>query len=411
MSAARRVWITGIGLLTPLSSSREGSWQRSIAGERGLRRLATDDMSLGEWPERSAGGPVMLDGVEESGSLLTTIARAAASEAIADAGIDVTAADRERFGCVVGTSKGCMRSFAMQCRAAMQSRRDARSESALPEQQWLDSWPSGPTEDLAQAFDLRGPLLAPVTACATGLACVVRGADLIRDGVCDAVLVGSTDASLTPAMLASFRRLGVLAKGDDEPAFAVKPFDRNRSGFFIGEGAAMFVLEAAEHAHARGKTAYAQWLAGGGLADATGLTQLNSDPAALVRLIGDTLRRSTLSSCEIDYISLHGTATTANDDVEARAILRAFGGSAQRLSCSSLKGSIGHLLGAAGSVEFAAMLLAMRDGVVPPTLNLNEPEFDLDFVPHVAKQRRVDAAMKLSLGFGGHLVAGIVTRP
>lgn len=399
----RRVWVTGIGLLTPLAGQREASWQRLIGGDRALRLLDANDATLGAFPERASGGPAVISKTEPSESILSTMALTTASEALLDAGLDLAACDRDRFGCVVGTSKGCMRSFA-ELVASIRSGHE-------PNMNWLTSWPNNSAVRLATHFDLRGPLLAPVTACATGLACVVRGAELIRDGVCDAVLVGSTDASLTPAMLGSFRRLGVLAKGEADPAEAVKPFDRERSGFLIGEGAAMFVLEDAEQARARNKTAYAEWRAGGGLADATGLTQLNADPSALVRLIEDSLRRSTLAACDIDYISLHGTATAANDNVEARAILQAFGGSASALSCSSLKGAIGHLLGAAGSVEFAAMLLAMRDGIVPPTMNLQEPEFDLDFVPNMAKQRRVQAAMKLSLGFGGHLVAGIVAKP
>lgn len=400
MSDVRRVWVTGLGLLTPLSSQRESSWQRLIAGDRALRWLSADDVSLGEWPDRIAGGPVVIEMTTSSSNLLLRMAHAAAREALDDAQLDLDACDRDRLGCVVGTSKGCLRSFARWVRPG-----------ADESWNWMASWPSGPAQSLAQKFDLRGPLMAPVTACATGLSSVVRGAELICDGVCDVVLAGSVDASLTPAMLASFRRLGVLAKGGDDPAGAVRPFDRQRSGFFIGEGAALFVLEAAEHAQARGKSAYAEWLAGGSLGDATGLTQLNADPTALVRLIGDTLRRGGLSPNDVDYISLHGTATAANDDVEARAILQAFGDSAGNVCCSSLKGAIGHLLGAAGSVEFAAMLLAMRDGIVPPTMNLRDPEFDLDFVPHVARQRRVNVALKLSLGFGGHLVAGLVKRP
>jgi len=398
MSDVRRVWVTGIGLLTPLSGQRESSWQRLIGGQRALRWLSAKDVSLGEWPERIAGGPAAIESAADSPNLLLRMAHSAASEALDDAQLDLAACDRDRLGCVVGTSKGCLRSFARWVRSHADESVD-----------WLASWPSGPAQSLAQKFDLRGPLIAPVTACATGLSSVVRGAELIRDGVCDVVLAGSIDASLTPAMLASFRRLGVLAKGDDDPAFAVRPFDRQRSGFFIGEGAALFVLEAADRA--RGKSAYAEWLSGGGLGDATGLTQLNADPTALVRLIGDTLRRGGLCTSDVDYISLHGTATAANDDVEARAVIQAFGASARNLCCSSLKGAIGHLLGAAGSVEFAATLLAMRDGVVPPTLNLQDPEFDLDFVPHVARQRRIDVALKLSLGFGGHLVAGLIRRP
>jgi 3-oxoacyl-[acyl-carrier-protein] synthase II len=272
--------------------------------------------------------------------------------------------------------------------------------------------PNQPALAISHRFQLHGPCLCPVAACATGLVSLQRGYDLIGDGYCDVVLAGSSDASLLPIVLGSFKRLGVLSRNVDVPSAACRPFDRNRSGFVIGEGAAVFVLERWEDAVARGANIYAEWLAGGLAADATSLTGLDPSGEPLARLIGDVLRRGGVQPDEIDYINLHGTATEQNDVYETRAVKRAFGAAAPSVRCSSIKGAVGHLLGAAGSVEMAAMLLAVRDGIIPPTVNLTlpDPECDLDYTPQLAARQPVRTAMKLSLGFGGHLAAAVVRR-
>lgn len=413
MSGTRRIRITGIGVVSPLGPNREITWQRLVAGECALKHLEIEPKDSKLWQPHPAGAPAVmpfdfqqrLREITSDEFVLAScdepavaLAVAAAQEAIADAMLDLGAADRDRVGCVIGTSKGGVRTFETLSRTGT---------SSVP---WLATPSSGPAVTVSTLHDLRGPLLCPVTACATGLSSLVRGVDLIRHNVCDVVLAGSSDASLTPAVIASFRRLGVLAKGADEPMHAVRPFDRERSGFLVGEGAAVFVLEAEEHALARQRRGYAEWLSDASLSDAVGLTQLSQQPDTLVRLINDTLRRGQLSPRDVDYINLHGTATQPNDWLEVTAIRAAFGSAANELSCSSLKGAIGHLLGAAGSVEFAATLLALRDGLLPPTLNLTSPEFDLDFIPGIARRKSLDVVMKLSLGFGGHLVAAAVRR-
>lgn len=440
MSDSPRVLITGVGLVTPLGADRESSWQRLLAGERALTPL-----SLGEhpwWPADTAGAFVpkphhawdltLARGDRELTWLVSERAichaASAALEAAEHADLDFGAIDLTRAACVIGTSKGGMHSSLMTLavpRAKLDLPRLVGTfESTLaqitdefesdqrefPEASWLRMAPDGPAVVVASLFNLQGGVLAPVTACATGLSSILRGADLIRSGECDVVLAGSSDASLTPAVLASFRKLGVLASRKLCPEEAVKPYDRNRTGFLIGEGAGIVVLESEAHAKARGAKPLAEWLAGGMASEAAGLTQLKEEPESLTWLIRDVLRRGGVAPGEIDYVSLHGTATKANDLAEVRAIKAAFGPSAYRISASSLKGAIGHLLGAAGSVEFAAMLLAMRDGKLPPTMNLTDPdeECDLDFVAGKSKERTVTHAIKLSLGFGGHLVAGVV---
>jgi 3-oxoacyl-[acyl-carrier-protein] synthase II len=204
----------------------------------------------------------------------------------------------------------------------------------------------------------------------------------------------------------------VLASGFADPAAACRPYDRNRNGFLPGEGAAILVLERSDQALARGRKPYAEWIAAGRASDPSGMTRVEREPVGLARLITDVLRRGQVAPAELDYINLHGTATRDNDLCETRALKLALGGEANRIPCSSLKGTIGHLLGAAGSVELAATLLALRDGQIPPTANLTDPdpECDLDYTPLAARARPLRTALKLSLGFGGHLIAAIVAE-
>ena len=433
MSDPPRVMITGVGLVTPLGSDRETSWQRLLSGERAVVAMPAEEPF---WPPGTFGASrsestAVLDHISPDESIRFLFqepnvreACSAALEAVEHAGLDMSKVDLDRSACVIGTSKGGTHSWhqswiydrvlAERSPASGETRELAAQfecdRRAHPEAAWLRMAPHGPATVVASILNLRGGALAPVTACATGLSSILRGADLIRHGECDVVLAGSSDASLTPAVIASFRKLGVLARGDCDPNELVKPFDRNRNGFAIGEGSGVVVLESEAHAKARGAKPIAEWLTGGMASEATGLTQLQEHPEALTWLIGDVLRRSGLSPADIDYVSLHGTATKANDLAETRAIKAAFGRHAYDLAASSLKGAIGHLLGAAGSVEFAATLLAMRDGQLPPTMNLTNPddECDLDFVAGQSIAREVSHAMKLSLGFGGHLVAGVI---
>lgn len=341
---------------------------------------------------------------------LIDLALRAATEAISDAKLEITRDNRDRVGCVVGTSKGGLHAFQQAWEATY--RHPSASPSPTDAAPFSHFLPNGPARQIAARFDLRGPSLCPVAACATGLVSVARGADLVSQGRCDFVLAGSADASLVDVVQASFRRLGVLASHTQDPQTACRPFDRDRSGFVIGEGGAILVLERAESARARSVVPYATWLAGGLAGEATHLARLNDDPADLARLITTTLKSAGIAPDEIDYINYHGTATRQNDRLETAAVKRALGKAADRVAGSSLKGALGHLLGAAGSVELAGTLLALRDGIVPPTVNLFEadPACDLDYTPGQACERRLQTALKLSLGFGGHLACAIVRR-
>lgn len=395
-----RVVITGVGLWTPLGTDRESTWQALTAGRSGSRWLFAP-----QWTgtTRLAGAPCDLPNEAADGSIdpVVALARRVAAEAVQDSGLHSGVLSRDSTGIVFGTSKGGLHTASRLLQLG--------SRSAEPGPVWMDVWPSAAASHVAAAIGASGPVLAPVAACATGLAACLRGYELIRDGRCHVVLAGSSDASLQPAILGSFQRLGVLARPMDDPTAACRPFDISRNGFVVGEGAACLILESFEHAVARGARWYAEWLGGRMLADPIGLTQLDPTGQSLQRLLQDLLR---VTNVKPDYINLHGTATIPNDRVESAAIHAVFGESARQVPCSSLKGGLGHLLGAAGSVELAATLLAIRDQILPPTVNLvsPDPQLDLDFTPLQSRPCRIDHAWKLSLGFGGHLSAACVAR-
>lgn len=398
-AATPRVVISGIGMWTPLGTDRESTWQALIEGRSGSRWLAAP-----QWTGavRLAGAPCELPIETADGAFdpVIALARQVAAGAVHDSGLCPEDLTRDSTGVVFGTSKGGLHTASRMLQQA--DRQDAGSS-------WLDVWPDAAARHVAMSVGACGPVLAPVAACATGLAACLRGYELIRDGRCDVVLAGSSDASLQPAILGSFQRLGVLARPQDDPSAACRPFDLSRNGFVVGEGAACLILESYDHATARGARWYAEWLGGRMLADPIGLTQLDPTGQSLQRLLSDLLR---VVSARPDYINLHGTATIPNDRVESAAIHAIFGESVQQIPCSSLKGGLGHLLGAAGSVELAATLLAIRDQILPPTVNLvsPDPQLNLDFVPLRARSCRIDHAWKLSLGFGGHLSAACVGR-
>lgn len=411
-SAAPCVVVSGIGLTTPLGLDRETSWRALCAGRSAVRRLAIP----AEWPEESAddgrsfvGAPAL--SLPENGDgeawrdPVVELALRAAREALHDARLDPAAVNRYDMGCAIGTSKGGLRSFTRRWQEVRRG-----GPTTLPVDVWSQFLPSAPAATVAASIGAGGAALCPVAACATGLVSLQRGYELVRDGTCRYVLAGSTDASLHGAVLAAYRRLGVLAAAGDDPAAACRPFDRTRRGFVIGEGAAVVLFERLETARARGVRPYAEWLGGALLSDAAGLLSLDPDAAALTRLIADALHRAQVTPDDLDYVNLHGTATRPNDPCETRAVRQALGTAARRVACSGLKGGLGHLLGAAGSVEMAATLLALRDGIVPPTVNLRDPDpaCDLDYTPRTARRQPLRCALKLSLGFGGHLAAAVV---
>jgi 3-oxoacyl-[acyl-carrier-protein] synthase II len=332
----------------------------------------------------------------------------AAQGAFVDAGLRTSPFDPLRAATVIGLSKGDLQ------RLSIVHQRLLRKETQNLDVLWRHSWPSAGAETVGDVWNLRGPRLAPVAACATGLIAALQAADLIRRGVCDLALAGAGDCSLEPLILGAFRKMGVLARvgeGDD-PGRAVRPWDRKRSGFLVGEGAAVLVLEREDHARARGALPYCEFAGGAFGSDAYHMTALNPDPSNLAGLIGRALDAAGVDASEIDHVNVHGTATESNDPLECQALRMALGPHADGVWCSANKAQVGHCLGAAGAVELAFTCLAVRDQFVAPTLNLDDPDprCDLDGTPHVGRSRPIRAALKLSIGFGGHLAAAVLRQ-
>lgn len=397
--APPRVWVTGLGLITSLGGDRESSWRALLHGRQGSRWLPPS--SPRSDPPR-AGYPSARTDLSPTRLLL-----AAAEEALRDAelpgGLDPT-----RVATVLGMSKGDLTSLQQRHRAYLKGGPLAISGD------WTEGWPGSAADRVVERWNLQGPRIAPIAACATGLIAAIQGADLIRRGACDVALVGAADASLDPLVLGAFRRMGVLARvaeGED-PARAVRPWDLDRSGFLVGEGAAVLVLEREDQAKARGALPYCEFAGGAFGSDAHHLTDLNPDPTNLAGLIGRALAWSGVEPAEIDHVNVHATATRSNDPLECAAVRLALGNQARRASCSANKPQVGHCLGAAGAVELGFAALSVRDQCAPPTLNLDRPDplCDLDGTPGVGRPRPIRAALKLSLGFGGHLAAAVLKK-
>ncbi|MCS7304585.1 MAG: beta-ketoacyl-[acyl-carrier-protein] synthase family protein [Thermoguttaceae bacterium] len=418
------VVITGIGLIASVGMDRESVWRAVREGRSGARWL----VGLEGIPDRwLIGAPVDLPS-EGAGELkVVRLARHAAREALQDACFDWQWLDRTRFGCAISAHMGdtsFIRHLYQKSDGqpptiqvpyipnwigdAFASESFAGTEQSPP---WWTQWlPNTACWTIGREFGLYGPRLCHSTACASGLIEVLSAYWAIRDGLCDVALAGSADA-IHPLFAAGFHNMRVLAYHPD-PVQACRPFDRARNGFIMGEGAGMFVLERLSHARRRGARIYAQILGGKMIADAYHVTGLDADSESLAYLIEATMKTAGLRPSDIQYINAHGTGTQQNDRMEVRAIRRALGPAAYRVYVSSVKPVLGHLVNAAGSVELGITILALRDGFVPPTLNLTspDPECDLDCTPLVGRRFTGEHALKFSVGFGGHQAAIALRR-
>jgi 3-oxoacyl-[acyl-carrier-protein] synthase II len=371
-----KVVVTGVGLVTPLGVGREKTWQRLVSGESAVCRD----------PKNPSIVSARIDCIEQQKETrLLAMGFLAAAEAIHDAKIDCTQIDRARFGNIVSTSKPNLHFMNPSC---------ARLEGFLP---------SSLGEQLSRIFKLRGPCRNIAAACATGTDAIAIGAHWIRSGECDIVIAGAAESSFHELYEAGFMQMGVLARN------RVAPFDTHREGFAMGEGAGVVVLESYEHAALRGVHPYGE-IAGSILCnDAFHPVSFRRDGAVIARAVQTAMKTSGCS--RVDYINAHGTGTALNDVIETRALKMAYGDTAKSIPVSSTKAATGHLLGATGAVEFGFCLLAMRDNIIPPTLNLTtpDPQCDLDYVPIQARRQYVRSALSLSFGFGGQ-IGVLITR-
>jgi 3-oxoacyl-(acyl-carrier-protein) synthase len=398
--ASQCVVITGIGLMASVGDDRESVWRGVREGRSAMRHLS----GMAGIPDGLLiGAPVDVELSAPDELKVLALCDRVADEALADARIDDSLVAPERFGCSISAHMGDTRGFADLGIGP------PPAPSTIP---WFHQWlPNTACSRVANRHRLHGPRMCHSTACASGLIEVLSAVRAIQDGQCDLALAGSAEV-VHPLFAAGFHQMRVLASHDD-PGQACRPFDLARQGFVMGEGGAMFVLERLDHARARGAKVYAEVAGGRLLAAAHHLTGLDLESDALAHLISETLRVSRLAPSDVGYINAHGTGTQQNDVAEVRAIRRSMGTAANRLCVSATKSSLGHLVNAAGSVELAITALAMRDGFVPPTLNLTrpDPECDLDCIPLVGRNNPFVCGLKLSVAFGGALAAVVLKRP
>jgi 3-oxoacyl-[acyl-carrier-protein] synthase II len=406
-----RVVVTGMGLVTPLGMGVGVNWQRLTAAQSGLRAIQSFDVS--DLPAKVA-GQIPLGGSDGAfnpddfvppnerrrmGDFIV-YAVAAATEAVADSGWRPAEEDaRERTGVMIGSGIGGLIGITDGALTVAEKGPRRLSPFYIPAN--LINLASG---HVSIRFGFKGPNHAVVTACSTGAHAIGDAARLIQFGDADVMVAGGTEAAVSRIGVAGFAAARALSTGfNDEPSRASRPWDKDRDGFVMGEGAGVVVLESLEHAKARGAKIYAELIGYGMSGDAHHITAPAPDGNGGFRSMRNALKSAGLKPDDIDYINAHGTSTPLGDEIELGAVKRLFGDAAYKLSMSSTKSAIGHLLGAAGSVEAIYSILALRDQLVPPTLNLDNPSdgCDIDLVPHEARRRPVRAVLSNSFGFGG----------
>lgn len=405
MSEPRRVVITGIGAVTPVGIGKEAFWEGLASGKSGVTRI-DDIIDLTGIPVKIGAyirefDPLQFIDKKRARRLgrASQLALAATKLALEDGRLDLAQEDRGRIGVVIGTGIGNIEALTENYDIFLQRGSTRVSPFFVPM-----FMPNAVVGEISIEWGLRGPNYGTVSACASSNHAIGLAADMIRYGYADVMVCGGTESVLHPLTFAGFDQMGALSRRNDEPQRASRPFDRDRDGFVVGEGAGILILESLEHARARGAYIYAELASIGMTADAGHITAPDEHGEGACRAMRMALERAGVRPEEADYINAHGTATPLGDISETRAIKRLFGPHAYELAVSSTKSQIGHLLGAAGAVEAIATLMALDRGLLPPTINLEspDPECDLDYVPNKARPANVEVALSNSLGFGGH---------
>ncbi|MGW8309803.1 MAG: beta-ketoacyl-ACP synthase II [Thiogranum sp.] len=411
--AQRRVVITGLGIICPVGLSVEDAWDAIVAGRSGIRPISAFDVS--DFPVRFGGNIVGFEVTDyvskkDSRKMDTFIhyGVAAGTQALRDSGIEISETNAERVGVSVGAGIGGLPGIEKNYEAFLNGGPRKISPFFVPAN--IINMISG---NLSIMYGLKGPNIAMVTACTTGTHSIGEAARIIAYGDADVMLAGGAEMATTPTGLGGFAAAKALSTRNDDPQTASRPWDRDRDGFVLGDGAGVMVLEEYEHAMARGARIYAE-LAGYGMSgDAYHMTQPSLNGEGAARCMRNALHDAGINADQVDYINAHGTSTPAGDVAEVCAIKTALGGHAHKVAVSSTKSMTGHLLGAAGGVEAVFTVLAIRDQVAPPTINqfTPDPDCDLDFVPNQARNMKIDVAMSNSFGFGGTNGSLVFTRP
>ncbi len=412
MAHPRRVVITGMGLVTSLGDRLEPFWSALCAGRSGVGPLTLFDTS--EFKVRFGGqvrdwDPVSRFGVKEARHLdrFAQFALAGAIAAVEDAGIDFAPIPEEQCGVLIGSGIGGLNEFESQHTMMMQKGPARISPFVIPK--LMVNAASG---QLSIRWGLKGPCSAVATACASAANAIGDALKLIQTGWADVMVTGGSEAAITHMGLGGFASMRALSTRNDDPPRASRPFDRDRDGFVLAEGAGVLILEAEEIARRRGARIYAELLGYGMSADGWHITAPDEEGRGAVRSMKRCLDDARLSADSVDYINAHGTSTTLGDLAETRAMKQVFGPHANRLQISSTKSQLGHTLGASGGIELIASAMAIHTGILPPTINLDHrgEGCDLDYIPNVARESRVNYVMSNSFGFGGHNASLLIGR-
>lgn len=422
----RRVVVTGMGMITPIGNSIEETWKTMLAGGSGIGRITNFDASnfptkiaaevknydIAKWVEHP-------ERFKHSGKNIQ-FAVGAAVDAVKSSRLLESAFDPARFGVYLGAGEGAQNfPIFMKIIAAAYKNGEmdvgefARSGlQELHPQDELEQEPNMPAGHLAALFNAQGPNLNSLTACAASSQAIGEATEIIRRGDADIMLSGGAHSMIHPFGVTGFNLLTALSTNNDNPRGASRPFDKNRDGFVLGEGAGMVILEELEHAKTRGAQIWGEITGYGSTADAFRITDTHPEGRGAVTCINMALSDAKLNPEDIHYVNAHGTSTEVNDKVETMAIKQSCGAQAYKIPVSSIKSMMGHLIAAAGSVEAITCLLTINRGVIPPTMNYEtpDPECDLDYVPNAAREKKVDNALSNSFGFGGQNISLIFSR-
>jgi 3-oxoacyl-[acyl-carrier-protein] synthase II len=411
MNNDRRVVITGIGVISPVGNDLETFWSSLKEGKSGIGRITAFDIS--QYDCKIAGEvrnfdpkPVFKNPKDiRRTDRFVQLAMAAAKMSIQDSGLDLEKVNRDRFGTIVSSGIGGLKTLEEQFTILMNKGPQRTSPFTIP--MLISNMASGV---ISMEFGLRGPNMCIVTACATSNNSIGESWRTIKFGDADIFLAGGSEASIVELGLAGFSSMRALSKRNDEPERASRPFDRDRDGFVMSEGAGICVVEELEHAKKRGAKIYCELTGYGLSADAHHMTAPPDDGEGAARAMKLALDHAKVSPSDVDYINAHATSTGLGDIAETKAIKRVFGDQA-KVSISATKSMTGHLLGGAGAVEMAACIMAIRDGVIPPTINLEnpDPECDLDYTANKAREKKVRVTLNNSFGFGGHNATLVAT--
>lgn len=418
----RRVVITGMGALTNLGHSAKATWEGMREGRSGISTIEGEDFvkyPAEKWSVRIGGQvkkwePVSCMDAREARRVdrFAQLGIGAAVEAMADSGLDVSKEDATRCGIVVGSGIGGIKTIEDGMWVLMDKGPDRINPFTVPR-----LMPNAAAGNISIRFGLKGPASTHATACASSGHAIADAMLYLQRGWADVMVAGGAEAACTPLCIGAFMVMKALSARNDDPMRASRPFDKDRDGFVLAEGAAMFVLETLAHAKKRGAKIYAELVGAGNSNDASHITAPDPEGDGAARSMLIALRDAELNAGQIDYVNAHGTSTPLGDKAEVAAVLRVFGDHARKsrggkLLMSSTKSMHGHCLGASGAVELIACIHAVKDGIVAPTINLDAPDegFDIDLVPHHARERRVRYVMNNTFGFGGHNVTLIVGR-